>query len=169
MSLIIRWNSSNTLHGAHRNQEYLAKAKETLRMFPTAMLAQGAMVQVYEVLDDYPAALELQDRYLPESEGGKVVVARLRKGYTEGGPLGYWRAMLAEHSKMGDSEKMTLHLAMIYARLGEKEKALQYIERALREHQSDLIFINVEPYFESLKGEPRFQAVVRQVGLTPRA
>jgi serine/threonine-protein kinase len=58
---------------------------------------------------------------------------------------------------------------MIYARLGEKEKALQYIERALREHQSDLIFINVEPYFESLKGEPRFQAVVRQVGLTPKA
>jgi serine/threonine-protein kinase len=77
--------------------------------------------------------------------------------------------MLAEVLKAGGGGKRYLQLATIYARLGEKEKALQYIERALREHQSDLIFINVEPYFESLKGEPRFQAVVRQVGLTPRA
>jgi eukaryotic-like serine/threonine-protein kinase len=169
MSLIIRWNSSSTLYYAHRYQEGLAKAKETLRMFPTAMLAQGALVRACELVEDYPAALDLMDRYLPESEGGKTVVARMRKGYAEGGRLGYWRAMLAEHSKHGDSERMTLHLATIYARIGDREKALQYIERALREHQSDLIFIQAEPYFDDLKREPRFQAVARQVGLTPRA
>ncbi len=169
MSLIIRWNSSNTLYHARRYQEGIAKAKETLRMFPTAFLAQGALVRANELVEDYPATLDLMDRYLPESEGGKALVARLRKGYTEGGRLGYWRAMLAEVLKAGGGGKRYLQLATIYARLGEKEKALQYIERALREHESDLIFINGEPYLDSLKGEPRFQAVVRQVGLTPRA
>jgi hypothetical protein len=63
--------------------------------------------------------------------------------------------------------RQTLHLASVYARLGDRPKALDYLERALKERQADLIFINVDPYFDSLRGEPRFQAVAKAVGLRP--
>ena len=97
-------------------------------------------------------------------------MARLRKAYAEGGALGYWRAQLAEVLKGGEAnDTKTLNMATLYARIGEREKALSYVERALKERQSDLIFLNVEPYFSDLKKEPRFQAVARQVGIPSQA
>jgi hypothetical protein len=49
--------------------------------------------------------------------------------------------------------------------MGDRDKALTYLEKALAEGNTDLIFINVEPYFAPLRNDPRFQAVVRAAGL----
>jgi len=160
MSLIISWNATATLYYAKRYDESLAQAKLTLRKFPDAFLAQGTLVRDYELVEDYKSVLDTADRYFPDSEGGKVFVARVRKAYEASGPPGYWRAMLTQ-------QKEPLRLACIYAKLGDREKALSSLERALKEHNSDMIFVNVEPLLDSLHGEPRFQAVVRQIGLTP--
>jgi TolB-like protein/tetratricopeptide (TPR) repeat protein len=164
MSLVIRWNATNTLFYAGRYQEGLAKARKTLRDFPTAFMAQSALARGYEITENYPAALDLLDRYLPEREGGKAVAGQLRKAYEQGGRDAYWRTMLALVNK-GPGDRSSLRLATIYARIGDRDKALTYLEKALAEGNTDLIFINVEPYFAPLRNDPRFQAVVRAVGL----
>src|SRR5947209_11959740 len=58
------------------------------------------------------------------------------------------------------------HLAVIYAGLGEREKALNNLEKAAEERFYWIVFIKVEPIFESLRSEPRFLALVRRVGLS---
>jgi serine/threonine protein kinase len=47
--------------------------------------------------------------------------------------------------------------------------ALMADENALAVHAGDMVFINIEPCFDPLHGEPRFQSLVSRVGLTPRA
>lgn len=57
-----------------------------------------------------------------------------------------------------------------YAYLGDKEGALADLERAQREHwRYLLVTVAADPDLDGLRGEPRFQAVMRAVGIEPRS
>lgn len=59
------------------------------------------------------------------------------------------------------------YLATIYTGLGQKDQALQQLEKAYEERFYRLIFLGVDPVFDSLRGDPRFQELLRRVGLPP--
>src|SRR5882672_10004160 len=52
-----------------------------------------------------------------------------------------------------------------YLGLDEKEQALVWLERAYREKSSILQYLKVHPFFDPLRGDPRFADLVRRVGL----
>jgi lipopolysaccharide biosynthesis regulator YciM len=56
-------------------------------------------------------------------------------------------------------------LANAYAALGRREDALTWLERSHRERANNNAYLVVEPAYETLRSEPRFQALVRSVGL----
>ena len=56
-------------------------------------------------------------------------------------------------------------LAVLYVGLGEKEKALSALERAYAAHDLQLSFLGADPHYDSLRSEPRFQELIRKVGL----
>ncbi len=56
-------------------------------------------------------------------------------------------------------------IASIYANLGETENAMEWLEKAYEERSGYLPVINVDFIFEPLKSEPRFQALLRKMGL----
>jgi TolB-like protein/Flp pilus assembly protein TadD len=58
--------------------------------------------------------------------------------------------------------------AAIYAGLGDKEQALNKLEQAYRDRVPLLMFIGVDPWFDVLRPDPRFQDLVRRVGLSAR-
>ena len=170
LSLIVNWNASSTLFYARRYDEALAQAKRAAQLNPASVLPQGSLARIYEETGDYKADLDVLEANLPEAAGGKAAVAKLRKAYETGGAMGYWRFMLSLHQQGGPMARGdALHLALIYAKLGDHPRALTELERAFAEHTGDMIFINIEPSFDPLHGEPRFQAIIRRMGLTPRA
>ena len=57
-------------------------------------------------------------------------------------------------------------VAGIYARLGDKEKALYWLEKYFDTNPLSALRINTNPYFEFLRSEPRFQAIIRKMGLS---
>jgi tetratricopeptide (TPR) repeat protein len=57
-------------------------------------------------------------------------------------------------------------IAMPYLGLGETDQALEWLERAIEERCWPMAFLNVEPKFDSLRRNPRFQALCKRVGLT---
>ncbi len=56
-------------------------------------------------------------------------------------------------------------LAWNYAALGDKEQALAFLEKAYVQHSTELITLKVNPAYDSLRGDPRFQDLLRRVGL----
>jgi DNA-binding winged helix-turn-helix (wHTH) protein/TolB-like protein/Tfp pilus assembly protein PilF len=48
---------------------------------------------------------------------------------------------------------------------GDRERALYYLDRGYREHIFLLPFINVDPFFDPLRNDPRFEEIVRRMGL----
>jgi tetratricopeptide (TPR) repeat protein len=57
--------------------------------------------------------------------------------------------------------------AQVYVALGEKEQALNWLEKAYPERDTYLTRLRVDPAFDSIRSEPRFQALLRRMGLTP--
>jgi hypothetical protein len=49
--------------------------------------------------------------------------------------------------------------------MGDVEGALAWLDRAYAERNGPLVFLNVDPAFDSLRGDPRFQELRRRVGL----
>jgi TolB-like protein/Tfp pilus assembly protein PilF len=56
-------------------------------------------------------------------------------------------------------------LAILYAALGDREKALATLERAYQEHDLQLKYLTTETGYNDLRQEPRFRELVRKVGL----
>jgi hypothetical protein len=54
--------------------------------------------------------------------------------------------------------------AVIYLALGEKDQALDWLEKDAREQTGfEINFIKVDPYLDSLRGDPRFEALAAKV------
>jgi hypothetical protein len=93
-------------------------------------------------------------------------VGCLREGYRQGGDAGYWRAKLellrhhAAHAYLSPCG-----LAVPYAALGELDTALDHLERAFEDRSGMLVFLKVDPAWDPLRGHPRFEELIRKVGI----
>ena len=56
-------------------------------------------------------------------------------------------------------------IALVYVGLGEKDQAFAWLEKAYQERHPYLILIKVEPVFDVLRSDPRFQDLVQRIGL----
>ncbi len=56
-------------------------------------------------------------------------------------------------------------IAALYVALGDKGIALEWLKRSFLAHEGALTWVKVDPRFEALHGEPRFQEIVRRMGL----
>jgi Flp pilus assembly protein TadD len=67
---------------------------------------------------------------------------------------------LSEHSYVPATD-----MALIYAGLGEKDKAFARLDKAYEEHSFSLSNLKVEPRFDPLRSDPRFADLLRHIGL----
>ena len=57
------------------------------------------------------------------------------------------------------------YFAVVHLGLGERDEALSWLERAHRERALHLVFLDVDPLFDELRDDPRFQDILRSMGL----
>jgi TolB-like protein/DNA-binding winged helix-turn-helix (wHTH) protein/Tfp pilus assembly protein PilF len=66
---------------------------------------------------------------------------------------------LSEHSYVPATD-----MALIYAGLGDKDKAFAWLDKAYEEHSFSLSNLKVEPRFDPLRSDPRFADLLRSIG-----
>jgi serine/threonine-protein kinase len=54
--------------------------------------------------------------------------------------------------------------AAVYTAMDETDKAHQFLQKAYTNHEVDLAWLNVDPIFHSLHGDPRFENLLRKIG-----
>ena len=57
------------------------------------------------------------------------------------------------------------HIAMVYSALGDKEQALEWLEKAYDIHDPKLIMLRSPLFWKDVQNEPRFKDIKRRVGL----
>jgi TolB-like protein/Tfp pilus assembly protein PilF len=60
----------------------------------------------------------------------------------------------------------TYEIALIYAGLGRKDEAFAWLEKAYQVHDKGLTFLKMDPCVDPLRSDPRFQNLLRRVGLS---
>jgi len=56
-------------------------------------------------------------------------------------------------------------MALVQAGMGNKADALDWLDRAYQEHDFSIVFLQVAPWFDSLRGEARFDQLIRRMQL----
>jgi serine/threonine-protein kinase len=70
---------------------------------------------------------------------------------------------LVQLDKDGKIDPMTL--AQAYAGVNDREHAITWLEKAYAQHSSELVDLKVDPLYDEMRGDPRFQDLLRRVGL----
>jgi len=78
------------------------------------------------------------------------------------------KARDALHELLTENQHKTIDariVAAAYAALGDKEQTLAWLERAYIQHSNELTALKVDPGYDFLRGDPRFQDLLQRVGL----
>ncbi len=128
-------------------------------MDPAFPLARRVFAWALQERGQYEAALVEMRRSHPEQGPGY-----LGHLYATAGQPAQARRILAEIRDRSPKYGWTYEVALVYAGLGDTERALTYLERGNQERLG-LILLAVDPHFDGLRAHPRFAALLRQMRL----
>jgi len=153
------------LHLMGRFEEAIAQVDSVLELYPRPVLwgirgsACWQLGRFDEAIENYRRALVAQPDYLEA----------LETGYAEGGPFGAVRAFAdASSSAAREAGTAPLRIALRYARVGDAEETLAWLEQAYEKRSPDLIYVGVRPELEFLYSYPRFEDLLTRLGLAAR-
>lgn len=151
---------------ARRYREAIVQLNETLALDERADNARTYLGRAYLHSGDYERALtEFRKRQsLAPGSYGDVAQALALSGRQ-----GEARAELERLLRLSKERHVqALDIATVYSSLGEKELALEWLDRAFDDRSTNLGFLAQDPTFDRLRDEPRFVALVRRVGVQER-
>jgi serine/threonine protein kinase/Tfp pilus assembly protein PilF len=143
---------------AFRKDLEIDQADTFTHLFTGAAYQQKSMYS--EAIAEYEKARRI--------ENSPWVLASLGNGYAVAGRTADARKVLAELEEMSKQRYVSpYNNALIYVGLGEKDQAFVWLNKADEERNDYLVYIKVEPLFDSLRSDPRFADLLRRVGLAP--
>lgn len=123
--------------------------------------------RVYEARGDLKAALGEYDATGPLQRWVPTIAAR-GEVLARSGRAGEARATLAVMDSMSRSAYVTAYAtALVHAALGQRDSAFAWLDRGVAERTHWLVWLNRDPRWQPIRGDPRFAALVRRVGLPP--
>jgi serine/threonine protein kinase/tetratricopeptide (TPR) repeat protein len=154
------------LYLARRNDEAVAQLRTTLEMDPKFALAHGALAEVYIQKRAYAQALEEYNAV--KAITGDTSDLRASLGYlyaVSGRPRAALQLVDELGRRRGPEAAAPGSLAVVYAALGQKDLAFAWLDKAYAERDAWLVFLKVEPKFDNLRSDPRFDMLLRRTGL----
>jgi tetratricopeptide (TPR) repeat protein len=131
--------------------------------FPGSHLYLGL---AYAQKHDYAKAGDELKKAYDSSGGIAVTVAAFGRLYAEQGKKAEAEKVLKQLEDMKKKSYVSsFYIAFIYSGLGDKDQAIQWLNRAYDEKSDYLVYLNVLPLLDDLREEPGFKELVRRVGL----
>jgi TolB-like protein len=148
-----------------RYDEAIALCRKMLRTTPDSPFALGGLPLALSLRGMYPEALAAWKTYLTATYSDRDVEKALDRGYAEGGFAGAMRqAADALAARSRKTYVMPMDIAYLYVHAGEKGRALEWLEKSFERRDPTTPYIG-QPGFDSLRSEPRYQALLRKMNL----
>lgn len=151
------------LLSSRRYDDAMAQFRKTLTMAPDFDSAHLGLWSAYHHKGMYTEALaEAKEAFT--RGGDSEIVAAFDRGYEEASYAGAMRHAadrIAERSKQ--FYILPTHIARLYAYAGEKDRALEWLEKSYQDRDSGLVHLQIDPDWDGLREEPRFQDLLRRM------
>jgi len=153
------------LHSARRYDEAIEQLRKTLDMDSNFAEAHFHLALAYEGKKSYDDAIREYEKYI-ELSGDKSMKAWVGRVYAESGRKQQALKVLAEVTGASKREPVSpFAMATLYSTLGDKDRAFEWLEKVYKERNYYVVFLNVDPALDSLRGDPRFSDLLRRIGL----
>ncbi len=166
LSLMTNTFKGHFLFFAGRNDEAIARVQQTLEIEPNFWLAHAVLARVYIHQKRYSEAIAELQKARQFSGGSVAPITSLGYALAKSGNREQAQATLTELKSLTAGNYVPAYsFAMIYNGLGEREEALKYLEKSFEERDSVLSFLKIDTEWDDLRPDPRFQDLLRKVGL----
>ena len=144
----------------------IEQLKKTIELEPNFILARYRLGQVYAEKQMYNEAIAEFSHILNSPNGKPLGLMGLAYAYPLAGKKQEADETLAELLHLSKSQYVSPgQIGVIYIARGEKDKAFQYLEEANRLFDLNIMRLRVERRFDPLRSDPRFDALVRRIGI----
>jgi TolB-like protein/Tfp pilus assembly protein PilF len=157
---------ASALWRARRYDEAIEQSRKTLELEPNYGLAHDGLALSYvekgmydQAMVEYAEAERLigtpfdaEKAYVYAMTGRKSEALKILDKIME-----QWK----------QKETQALPIAYVYSGLRENEQALDWLEKAYEEHDPNMAFLNVRPWVDPLRSDPRFQDLLRRMNFPP--
>ncbi len=165
LSLIINADLAELLVLAHSYDESIRQSRKTIEMDPNFALAHNQLGQAYLQKQMHDEAIAELQKAVQLSAGSPTCIANLARVYAASGKRSEAAKLLSDLKKRSNpGYSHASEIAVIYAALGDKNQAMTWLEKGYEERFNPGVLLR--PGFDPLRSDPRFQDLVRRIGLT---
>jgi TolB-like protein/DNA-binding winged helix-turn-helix (wHTH) protein/Tfp pilus assembly protein PilF len=164
LSLTINADIGQVLFLARRYDDAIAQCQQTVDLDPgyahvfwylgLAYEQKGMFDQAVQALVKEPSPAPIDPKRIEEIEAVRHTA----------GTRGYWRERLAVLQAESRKHYVSPYtIAVAYARMDDRANALDNLEKAYAERYPSMVFVRIEPVFDTLRGDPRFENLLRRI------
>ncbi len=159
-------SAGNVFSATHHFDEAIEALRNALEMGPNSAIVHDNLGTAYvgkgmieEGIAEIKKAIEISE--------GKFSnwISDLAWAHAKAGNIEEAKSILADLLRINEqSHKSETEIAGVYLSLGEKDKAMEWLEKAYDRHAGYLLAINYDCSFDDFRSDPRFRALLKKIG-----
>ena len=169
MDLIIRSDEGQAYFFAGDVRRAVDLLRQTVQIDPSLPLPRIYLGLAALARADFTTAIEEAKKAMALVEGYPDPIVLYGNACARAGRMDEARRALQQLDDIARTRYVDgFAVAFLCVGMGEKEKALDALERAYEEHSLRLVYLNVMPAFDPLRAEPRFRTLVERLKIPAR-
>jgi eukaryotic-like serine/threonine-protein kinase len=166
LSAIINTDIGKLLFLAKKPDQAINQLQTILELDPEYPLAHLFLALAYNEKGLREQAIAEIKKYADSPDSRTIFKATLGLIYGQSGRKAEAISILNELKQRSTTNQYLspFQIALIYAGLGENDKAIEWLQTAKRERDPFLVYVQVDPNFDNLRKDPRFVELMQQIG-----
>jgi serine/threonine protein kinase/tetratricopeptide (TPR) repeat protein len=146
-----------------RRYDEAARQLETLvTMNPPEAVGRFWLVGGLAMQGNHAEAFERLTRFQKLARSDEETVRLFKIAYQTSG----WQGVLREQANRYEKDNASyIFRAYVYAPMGDKDKAFECLEKSYQQREHFIIYLKIDPRFDSLRGDPRYDSLIKRLRL----
>ena len=169
LSLIINVAVGWAFYHARRYEEGIEQLRRTVELDPDYPVTYWILGLLLRKTGHSELAITEGEKAVKLSGGSPLMRAALAHTFATAGRTEEAVQVLDDLTKLARQKYVAPYFfAGIHVGLRENDRAIEYLEKSYEEHSHWLIYLHIDPSMDALRDDPRFQDLLRRVGLPAR-
>ncbi len=152
------------LYMARQYDQAIEQLRNTLEMDPDFALPRAVLGQAYEHQGVHAQAISELQKAVSISHGSPAMLGALGHAFATAGNKPEAKKILVQMNESSKTRYVSpFYVAMVYAGLHEDDNALAWLEKAYNDRSNAVIFLKVDPAFDGMRSNARFQALLTRL------
>jgi len=170
LSLIISVAIGWAYYMARQYDDAIEQLQRTIEMDPNYPVTHWILGLILREMGRYELAIVEGEKGVKLSGGSPLISAALAQTFAAAGKKKKAIQILDELTKLAKQKYVApYYFAGVHIGLGEGDHAMECLEKSYEEHSHWLIYLHIDPSMDALLPNPRFQDLLRRVGLPLRS